>query len=281
MGRMVCLRTSFRAGLFTGLFSVLGASSPARAITLDFAALGVDPDTLIDSSVRTSLTKTIGFGTQHRPYEPATPLGVAVGLDLSVEVTLFKIPDALFESLSTFGLPSSSPLPALPVAKLHLHKGFGERFDLGGSFFYLQSNWLVGGDAKITLVQGEEGPSWAFRFCYSYASVAFSPILLSTHAFSPQILVSRKMEFADPYLGIALAYGRGTISLELPADAASQLPPTVEVTPYEFSVAQAYSGYAFGGVSLRIPHSGLRMTVEGAYDIGGIHTLGTKIGFTF
>jgi hypothetical protein len=278
---MHCFRTSSRAGFAAAFLSVLGASASARAITLDFAALGVDPNSLIDESVRKSLTSTIGFGTQHRPYEPASPLGVSVGLDASVEVTLFKIPESLFENLSALGFPSSSPLPALPVAKLHLHKGFGERFDLGGSFFYLQSNWLIGGDAKITLVQGEEGPTWAFRFCYSYTSVAFSPILMSTKVFSPQLLVSRKMEFADPYLGIALAYARGSISLELPSDVASQLPTSVAVAPYEYSVAQAYTGYVFGGVSLRIPHSGLRMTVEGAYDIGGIHTMGTKIGFTF
>jgi hypothetical protein len=37
----------------------------------------------------------------------------------------------------------------------------------------------------------------------------------------------------------------------------------------------------FGGVSLRIPHSGLRMTIEGAYDLAGVHTMGLKLGFTF
>jgi hypothetical protein len=277
----------FPASLVAAAASCAGASPSAHAVSVSPADLGIDPASFVSPAVVKGLVSLIGFGMQHRPYEPATPLGVSVGLDLSLEVTLFKIPDSFFEGLSDFGMPSSSPLPALPAAKLHLHKGFGERLDLGVSALYYLSNMLIGGDVKIAVVQGEEGPTYSARLCYSYSKLSFNGISLSSQTLSPQLLMSRKMEFADPYLGAAVAIARGSVTATLTAETlgvdTSGLPPGVDVTipPQEFPAALAYTGYLFGGVSLKIPHSGLRMTLEGSYDVTGVSTMGMKLGFTF
>jgi hypothetical protein len=266
---------------------LLGVSAFSRQAGADIGlgALGIDPNSLISPDVIKSLVSFIGFGVQHRPYEPATPLGVSVGLDFSLEVTLFKVPDSLFSSLSAIGAPASSPLPSLPIPKIHLHKGFGDYVDIGGSILYLPSNWIVGGDVKIVLVQGEEGPTYAARLCYTYTDLSFNGISLTTHTISPQLLVSRQMEFADPYLGVALEYVTGSVNatLTIPSDIQGQIPAGITVPPYTYNspVVTNYGAYAFGGVSLKIPRSGLRITIEGSYNTAGESTMGTKAGFTF
>lgn len=262
-------------------------ATPAARADLGFGALGISADSLISSDVVKSLVSLIAFGGQHRPYEPATPLGMAVGLDFSLELTLFKIPDDLFANLSSVGAPSKSPIPAAPMPKLHLHKGMGEFVDLGGSILYYPSNWIVGGDIKVVLVQGEEGPTYAIRFCYTYTSVSFDGITASTKVYSPQFLLSRQMEFADPYIGVALEYATGEVNASVPGEkflpSGVTLPPGVTLPAVQFSATApaVYGAYAFGGVSLRIPRSGLRLTLEGSYNTAGESTMGTKVGFTF
>jgi hypothetical protein len=257
---------------------------PGRA-DIGFGALGIDANSLISPDVIKSLVTFIGFGTQHRPYEPATPLGLAVGLDFSIETTLFKVPDSLFSSLGAVGAPSSAPLPSLPVPKIHLHKGFGELLDAGGSFFYLTKYWLLGADVKVTLIQGEEGPTYALRFCYSYADLTFNGINLVSHTFSPQLVASRQMEFADPYVGLALEYATGKVKGEItiPADTIGPIPAGVTIPPVTYTSpnVSAFGAFLFGGVSLRIPRSGLRLTIEGSYNTAGTSSMGTKMGFTF
>lgn len=273
---------AFWGGL-SGLF--LAVALPDARADIGLGGLGLDPNSLISPDVIKALVSFVGFGTQHRPYEPATPLGLVVGLDFSLEVTLFKVPDSLFTSLSAVGLPASSPVPSLPIPKIHLHKGFGDYVDLGGSLLYLPSNWIVGTDVKIVLVQGEEGPTYAFRVCYTYTSLSFDGISLNSHTLSPQLLVSRQMDFADPYMGVAFEYVTGSVgaTLTVPQGLVGSIPPGLTVPPYVYQspIVSDYGAYAFGGVSLKVPRSGLRITVEGSYNTAGESTMGTKFGFTF
>src|SRR5947209_5688060 len=102
---------------FLPLFALFMSASALADSGL--SGLGIDANSLVSPDVVKAMVKFIGFGTMHRPYEPATPLGVAVGLDLSFELTLFKVPEDLFTALSAVGAPSASPLPSLPVFKLH------------------------------------------------------------------------------------------------------------------------------------------------------------------
>jgi len=287
MPRRAFSRNTATALCWGGFFWLLLASDlPEARADIGLGALGIDPNSILSPDVIKSLISFIGFGTQHRPYEPATPLGVAVGVDVSLEVTMFKVPDSLFSSLSAVGAPASSPLPSLPIPKLHLHKGFGDYVDIGGSIFYLDSNWIVGGDVKVVLLQGEEGPTVAARLCYTYTDLGSNGLEVSTHTYSPQILVSRQLEFADPYLGVGFEYVTGTVSGTLTAQSlglGGLLPAgtTGPSFPYNPPGQSDYGAYAFGGVSLRIPHSGLRITLEGSYNTAGESTMGTKVGFTF
>lgn len=265
------------------------AAQPEARADFSLGSLGLSANSLISPDVVKSLVGLTGFGLQHRPYEPATPLGVAVGIDFSLEVTLFKIPDSLFTSLSALGAPATSPIPALPIAKLHLHKGMGDFVDIGGSIFYLPGNWIVGADAKFVFLQGEEGPTYAFRFCYTYVDMNISgsegSFNLTTTTYSPQLVVSRQMDFADPYMGVALEYARGGGSgtITVPANLIGPIPAgvTIPPIPYDSPTETAFGAYAFGGVSLRVPRTGVRVTIEGSYNTAGESTMGTKVGFTF
>ena len=264
----------FALPLSAALALVFATSSAHEARADGLSSLGIDANSLVSSDVVKALVTFVGFGTQHRPYEPATPLGLVAGVDLSLEVTLFKVPDSLLDSMSSMGSPASASLRSLPIPKLHFHKGLGDLLDIGSSLFYVQGNWLVGADAKFVLSRPEEGPTFAFRFCFSYSDLNFSSIQASTKTFSPQLLLSRQMAFADPYLGIAFEYARGDVKTTVSPVAGT----SIEIAP---PAASDIGGYAFGGVSLRIPRSGMRMTLEGSYNTAGTSTMGTKLGFTF
>ena len=278
------LRSFFACGAL-GVAVAAGGAREAHAAGFSFGGFSFDPNSLVSDDVIKQVVTTFGFGGQHRPYEPATPLGIAVGLDFSLEVTLFKVPDSFFDALAAAGLPfPGSALPALPVAKLHLHKGFGDWVDIGGSAFYLTGYKIFGGDVKIALNQAEEGPSYAFRFCYTYLDIVTNGINISTKTLAPQLLASRRMDFADPYLGVAFEYTTGAVdaTVTVPTDLTGPVPAGLTIPPVSLhKESNAYGGYLFGGVSLRIPRSGLRITVEGAYDTAGVSTMGTKVGFTF
>jgi hypothetical protein len=156
--------------------------------------------------------------------------------------------------------------------------------DVGGSVFWLTGNKVLGADAKVMVLQAEEGPSMALRFCYTYTDLTLESVNVSTKTFAPQLLISRRMEFADPYLGLGLMYVRGTIDAgvsqtakDLAAANGVPLPEGAAV----HTTGNAYGGLAFGGISLRVPRSGLRLTIEMAYSTSGTTSLGTKVGFNF
>jgi hypothetical protein len=265
------------------------AASPARAA----AGLGIpelDVGSLISQSVVDSLVVLAGFGFQHRPYEPATPLLLSspVGFDLSFEATLVKVPDGFFESLAEIGMPmAANELPSLPSLKFHAHKGFAETLDIGGSAIWYLNNKVLGADAKVLVLQAEEGPSIAMRLCYTYATLGSNNVTVTTHTFSPQILLSRPIEFADPYLGIAYEYTYGRVTADMTAEAKAQAEAAgipAELVPdigtlEKFS--RAMGGMAFGGISLRVPRSGLRTTLEMSYNTAGVSSMGMKLGFSF
>jgi hypothetical protein len=271
-------RPGIIAAALAGLFCI---ASNADAASIGGLPFDIDVNSLVSDDVVKALVNLIGFSLQHRPYEPATPLGTAVGLDISVEATMIKIPDGFFQTMASSGFPlGTTPIPSLPMAKLHLHKGFGDVFDLGGSALYLLGNKVLGADAKFVFLQGEEGPTYAFRFCYTYTDLSVSGINISTKTLSPQILMSRQMEFADPYLGVAFEYALGDLDGAAPTSVTANLPPGITIPPVHKS-ASAFGGMAFGGVSLKIPRSGLRITLEGSYNTAGTSSMGLKTGFTF
>jgi hypothetical protein len=245
-----------------------------------------------------TFVKTVGFCMDHRPYEPATSLGTS--FDFGIETTLVMPPSNLGSSLSSIessytATPANStsiasPIPFIPSAKIHLRRGFGEKLDLGVSTLFVPTNipyaggtLLLGGDLKYVLFNPEEGITWAFRTSYNFINLAiqYNDYIFSikTVTITPQIIISRKLSFFDPYLGVGFQYTYGTIRATIPSPPITLL-PGVAIAPVSLSLDGSGTGISFfGGLSL-LSIMRLRLTLEGAYNPGGESYLGTKIGFT-
>jgi hypothetical protein len=248
------------------------------------SSLPLDPSQFVDTSalepVASEIIKTVGMLGDHRPYQPATALGVAAGVDLSVELTLMKIPDSFKEALTGAGLSSGASIPpVLPSPKLHIHKGLGEKFDVGASLFYFRGYKFIGGDMKLVVSEPEiEGPTVALRFCYTAATIGF----VQSKTYTPQVLMSRAMSFADPYIGLGYQYVTGVLDFEKTAT----YDPGPPAEPVAYTFRQTFTGrggamLAFFGVAIRPPNLGIKLTIEGAYSSAGANSLGTKFGFAF
>ena len=228
-----------------------------------------NPNALLSDDVANAFTKVIGFALDQRPYEPATPLGTSAGFTLGIEATFVGIPASFFSTLKNIGFSgATSNLTSIPVPRLQMHKGLGPRVDVGFSFLGYSRFRVYGGDIKLILWEPEEGVTWAARFCYSQASLGF----VSTKTYTPQLLISKKLDFADPYAGIALQEATGTLDVEV----------TDPLNGQKLSISKtghAQGFLAFTGVSFKVV--GVNLVLEGAYSSAGVHTLGTKIGLAF
>lgn len=228
----------------------------------------------VPASMTMPLVRSVGIAYDHRPYESATPLNrsCSFGLDIGAEATLVKVDANFVAAVNQIsaaagaggGLSSLSSLTSFVGAKVHLHKGFGA-VDLGGSLFFLMGYLMYGGDLKITLYDPPEGPTYALRGKYSYTNLSY----IEARAASAELLVSRRLAFADPYIGVGGIYLWGNMIL----------PVTFLGTNYNVALdsTSAYSFYAFGGVGLDFGGSGLRIAVEGAYSLAGNPHLGAKL----
>ncbi|MEO5970180.1 MAG: hypothetical protein ABIQ95_09655 [Bdellovibrionia bacterium] len=245
-----------------------------------------------------TFVKTVGFCMDHRPYEPATSLGTS--FDFGIETTLVMPPGNLGSSISSIessytGSPASStseasPIPFIPSVKMHLRRGLGDKFDVGLSTLlipesipYAGGTLLLGGDLKYILINPEEGITWALRASYNYINLALQYtgyiFSIKTVTITPQLIISRKLAFFDPYLGFGVQYTYGSIRATIPSPPIDLL-PGIAIAPISISVDGGGTGISFfGGLSL-LSVMRLRLTLEGAYNPAGESYLGTKIGFT-
>lgn len=241
--------------------------------------LPVDPsqfgnfENLMNQSTVNTFIRTVGIYADQRPYQPATPLGVLFGFEAVLEVTLMKIPDDFAQAVQEAS-GSAIALPVLPLPRVQVHKGIGDSLDLGASFVGYEGYVIYGADAKVVLWNDEETPTWAMRLCYSHSDVGF----LTTTTWTPQLLMSRKLEFADPYIGIGYEFVSGTLT--------ATTDPTQVAVLQAVGLPNALSGsggafMSFLGVGLRIPYLGFKLTIEGSYSPIGADTLGTTFGFSF
>lgn len=222
------------------------------------------------------LIRSIGIAYDHRPYEGATPLtaSCSFGLDIGAEATLVKVDDAFIAAIANIAaaaggassLSSLSSLTSFVGAKVHLHKGFGP-VDLGGSLFFLMGYLMYGADLKVALYEPPEGLTYAIRAKYSYTSLSY----ITARTVAGEFLLSRRLAFSDPYLGVGGIYVWGNMTL----------PVDFFGTTYQVALdtASASTFYAFGGVGLDFGGSGLRIAVEGAYSLAGNPHLGVKLSF--
>jgi hypothetical protein len=245
-----------------------------------------------------ALIRTVGLTMDHRSYEPATPLGTALGLSLGLEVTAVQPPAELNDAINSMngatGSSGSANIPIIPSAKFHLHKGLGQFVDVGFSFLppvgsipQIQGSFFFGAELKIVLLEQEEGLTWAVRTSYNINKLRYQDtgqdISIRTTTITPQFIISKKLLFADPYIGMATQFTSGTLDAsfsipvpEIPAELAEYIPSLSAKKE-----AKGFGLYCFGGIDIRPPATGLKFTLEGAYSPYGLNSLGTKIGFAF
>lgn len=242
----------------------LGFSATSLASGLPFdPSQFASPQLLALDGASRALIRTVGLAADQRPYEPASPLGTQIGLDVGIETTLVHIPDDFVAAIVAAGL-TQPPIRVLPVPRIQVHKGVGEKGEIGLSFVGYQGYLLAGGDIKLNVYKPEEGLQWAVRFCVSKAKMG----IVETWTYDPQVLASVPLDFAEPYAGLGYPFVKGKVTI-----------PT-ELITYTNS-GSASSLLAFLGVGFKARPLGLRLSLEGAYSRGGTHSLGTKFGFNF
>lgn len=241
-----------------------------------------------------TIVSTIGILTDHRPYRGAYPLGNSLGLEIGTEVSLVQLSNTFKTSLSTMGMSASGLPPSVPFPRLVAHKGLLPWLDLGASFLGYRTYWVYGGDAKITVYEPEEGlGAVALRLNLSHSSIEHSQDGVSykivTDTYTPQIVVSKKLAMAEPYLGIGYQFTTGRLEVAFPVALPDPgaLPPGSPEVPTSVTVTVISRGttsglMAFGGLSFRIPQLlGFKIAMEGGWSQLGMNTLGAKVGFGF
>ncbi len=256
---------------------------------LAFTLPAINISNFITPAIANSVVSSVGLAMDHRSYEPATALGTAVGIAMGIEVTLVQPPTSLGAALGSLASPgggsSTVAVPILPSTKFHMSKGFGSSVDIGISFLppvstlpLIGGSLFIGGDIKWVVYSQEEGPTWAVRASYNMNNLTYKisgqTLTVNTNTVSPQILISKKLTFADPYIGLGLQYSFGSLSIPNPLSAL--------IGPASFSAkGSAIGAVFFCGVDIKVPNAGLRITIEGEYSPIGLNSLGTKIGFGF
>jgi len=269
------LRTLIR---FCVLSCTLLAPVTSQAINLNI----LNPTDLggaLPDNVASAAIKTFGIYLAHRPYQGAKSIFDENGLDINFEVTLIHIGSGLADAMAANGMNSSnaSSMPALPMAKIHIRKAISKTMDMGISGLYYDGQQSIGGDLKIVLNDPEdaEGVTSAIRLGYTYAS-ASAIYLKDVHVYSPEFVVSRKLDTTEPYLGVGARYIVGTIAVPFFLPPLPQPHFTIEKS------GSGFTGFAFVGVQFKIfGPKGLIFGMEGAYDMSGFSSLGTLIGVAF
>lgn len=226
---------------------------------------------LVSRPLLKELTRSVGALTAHRPYQGATPLGNLLGLDFSAEVTLSQISPRLIDELKANGVSADLSTRTIPVPKLHIHKGLGPRLDAGFSYLGYREYRIYGADLKWTPVLPTEGITLAYRVCLTRTAFSY----VTAHSLSNQVLISRKLGFAEPYLGVEYSRYHGRVNGSQ-TKTIGGVPTLVTINANNI---HSDGGSSFLGLALRVPGLGLKWTLEGSYSFIGAHTLGTTIGF--
>jgi hypothetical protein len=245
-----------------------------------------NPSAFLANEVVNAAVKSIGNVFAHRAYEPATPMTTQYHLDVGIEAGVIQLPRDLSNAFLNAGLSVEMP-PVFPMIKyLNVHKSLSDSLDIGGSYvaYMRYVAWAL--EAKLAVYQPEEGPTWAIRFCYTNTNLPIGDsslegltgsLSLNAKTFSPQILISKKLDFADPYLGVGYNYILGTVKFEVSGTPAAgvAIQDTTEVT------GRGQNFVSFMGVSFTVPHIGLRLVLQGEYSPAGYNSVGSKIGIRF
>lgn len=262
-------------------FAILFSLNAHAQSMLDFGL--IDPgmlDGLLPQNVANEAVRMVGAYSAHRPYQGATPITRYNGFDLNIEATLVKIGPGIVNALRDADATdlSADSAPSLPIAKINLRKGIGPNSDIGLSGLLLYQQTIIGGDIRWLISEPNEeegGLNWAIRFGYTYSNIPRFAYVRSCNTIAPEVVVSRPLQFAEPYFGIGGRYMWGTV--EVPFD--NPIPDQPDSVSKKGSASDFY---AFTGVYFHvIGPQGLRFGVEGSWNLSGYHTIGTVFGVGF
>lgn len=239
---------------FTGL-ALLFLAAQAKA-DLSFTNISAFTDGFVSSII-----KPIAISGEFKPYRPATPLGLGLGLDIGTDVTLITLPSDFLAALSAVGGTLTSPLP---VVRLQLHKGLPGGIDVGGSYFgygaALRLWGLTGQWAFIT-------SPLAIAFRATYTNIYLS--IVSAYSLNFELVASRSLAIIDPYVSVGFQTGGGSINT-----GGLSLPVAVTIPNPTFSGLKTALG-------LEIKLAFLKIAGEWSYNTLGQSALGGKAGLSF
>ena len=213
-----------------------------------------------------ALLKTAAIGADHRPYRGASNLGVTLGLDIGMDVTVVKTPSEFVSAMTLItGQPASQIPELLALPRLNLHKGLPWGVDLGFSYISYQSLFKVyGAEVSWNPLRGLPGlPNLQGRLSASYASLWF----MQTHAYKMDVVASKAFAVIEPYIGLGMQTWNG--DLNLPVTVASGF--QANVTGH----AASTNLHIFGGLVLKL----LVLKIAGEFDwsSAGVTSIGSKV----
>ena len=237
---------------------------------------------LAEHNVMNAVIPLVGITFDHRPLEPASPLGTSLGLDLGVEVDLVQVPSHVKDTLATQGINVGS-VPVLPnLREINLHKGLGKSVDIGGSVLSYQGYLIWAAEIKVVLFNPEEGLCWALRMSRTSVHIPIGStnvqgvdidVNVDVTTYTPELVISKKLDYFEPYFGGGYQYVTGGLNISNSAG--------ITVPGLDSINGSGGSPLLFIGLSMKAPVVGLRITLEGTYSTGGFNALGTKVGFSF
>lgn len=227
--------------------SLLAASLPATAGDLpNIGSLAREQFRL--------LSEDLGAALSYKGVTPATALG-PWGFDLGLELSATDVKNS-----DIFRLAGGGSTDTLFVPKLHIYKGLGAGFDLGGFVAAAPDvdATLWGLDLRYAIVQDTlTTPAVAMRISGTRTSDIGS---LRISTYGADVMVSKRLTLATPYAGA------GIVRIESNASGTGLAEETFN------------KGRYFGGVNLNFAIINLAFEAE---RLGDNTTLSAKVGWRF
>ncbi len=252
-----------KIGKLSGLLLVLCLLPWARGAS----AQTINPSdfTSITGPYVKALIETAAVTSLHRPLSSASPLGMAAGLEIGVDLSYVFFPTAFKDALVAIGAGNIS---GIPVPKVNFRKGLPAHLDFGLSAITYAGMTMAGGDVQWALLSGMGPlPAVAARVGYNYSSLFF----LKTHTFNIDAVVSKNLFIFDPYLGLGTQIVSGGI--DVPLSLAGTFP---------VNLSSSYTGvlaHFFGGLSVKLLI--LKIVGEVDYNFNGTTTYGARAVLSF
>ena len=223
------------------------AAAPVHAG--DFSSLG----NLVQSEFR-AISEDLGAAFAYKGITPATPLGL-LGIDVGLEVTSTRM-----ENSRLFELAGAGSQSTLLIPKLHINKGLGGGFDIGAyisgspelsaTFFGAELRYAALDDTLTT-------PAVGLRASGTIAT-GLGNLDLKTAALD--VVVSKKLALATPYIGAGMVYVMSD-------------PNGVNLAEESFSKSRVFAG-------VNVNFAVINVALE-AEKLGNNTSLSAKLGWRF